>query len=180
MENRAAIRNQGRRAEERFIRLVNGACRSDSSKRGDAIVVVDNREEYIEIKECHAGPRAGGTINQIRAIKYICCVIWAPERSCWYVVSPDRLVYLAASKPRGQHTEIPFECMNFSLDYLEKRPELHERCTDDGLCETVIRAIRSGRENIELSSMMSCLLEEIESLKTKYKELLEARSKDFE
>lgn len=116
MAKRQAIRLEGQGAEAAFLKLVPGSRPSTNAKLGDVLVVVDGAEHFVEIKECHANYGVSGTINQVRAIKFITCVIWAPSRDCWYVLSPDQLVLLASTKSRGQHTEIPFECMNLSLD----------------------------------------------------------------
>ncbi len=166
MSKRAAIRNQGDKAESRFVELVPGSRLSEVAKRGDAMTVVDGDEVYIEVKECHAAAGKNGTINQVRAIKYICCVIWAPGHGCWYVVSPDQLVALAATKERGQHTEIAFESMNFSLHQLAEG--FCTTCDDEGLAEAVLEAVRSGRRNAELGEAMRELLEEIQDLKQRY------------
>ena len=168
MVKRAAIRNEGQKAEHRFIELVPKAHTSDQNKLGDAVMTVDGDTEYVEIKECHAEIGKGGTINQVRAIKYICCVIWAPKHRCWYVISPNQLVRLAATKNRGQHTEIPIECMNFSLKGLPD--DLHTKCTDEQLAATVANAIRRGRRNANLHEMMHRLLKDITSTKERYRE----------
>lgn len=169
MAKREAIRNEGQKAEDHFIQLIEGARCSDSPKDGDAVVVVDNRREHIEIKECHAAPGKSATINQVRAIKYICCVIWAPNRDCWYVISPDQLVHIAANKDRGQHTEIPFECMNFTLKHLDDNQDLCTKCKDSDLTQTVIAAIRRGRDNKSLSCLMDSLRVDIQSLREEYR-----------
>ena len=69
MATRAAIRNEGQRAEHRFIELVTDAHASDSAKHGDVVVTVDGDKAYVEVKECHAEIGRSGTINQVRAIK---------------------------------------------------------------------------------------------------------------
>lgn len=133
-------------------------------------MIVDSRKEYVEIKESHAKPGKPATINQVRAIKYTCCVIWAPNRDCWYVISPDQLVHIAAKKERGQHTEIPFECMNFTLGFLNENHDLCTKCSKNSdLAEKVTAAIRRGRDNKVLSCLMSSLLDEIQTLRDKYR-----------
>jgi len=112
-------------------------------------VTVDGTDSYVEIKECHAEDGCNGTINQVRAIKYICCVVWAPNHGCWYVISPDQLVGVAATKARGQHTEIPFESMNFGLRALPDA--LHTKCSDADLGEVVRAAIRRGRQRTDMA-----------------------------
>lgn len=168
MAKRAAIRNEGQKAEHRFMEFVTTARPSDSAKLGDVVLTVDGDREYVEVKECHAQIGKSGTINQVRAIKYICCVIWAPNHDRWYVISPDQLVRLAATKNRGQHTEIPFECMHFGLTSLPD--DLHTKCTDAKLAETVEEAIRRGRRNARLREMMFRLSEEIKSIRQRYRE----------
>jgi hypothetical protein len=86
---RQAIRNEGQKAESLFLDLVSTARHSDAARRGDAIVEVDGSDYYVELKECHASPGRGGTINQVRAIKYITCVIWAPEYATIKAPSPS-------------------------------------------------------------------------------------------
>lgn len=115
MAQRQAIRGEGNAAEKRFFELVPGSLACRNAKEGDAIVPIDGANYFVEVKECHAELGKGGTINQVRAIKFITCVVWAPNHDCWYVISPDQLVQIAAGKSRGQHTEIAFECMNLSL-----------------------------------------------------------------
>jgi len=157
---------RAKKAEDYFIKLVTGARRSDLAKHGDVVMTVDGDTAYVEIKACRA-ELGRGTINQVRAIKYICCVIWAPKHRCWYVISPDQLVRLAAKKNRGQHTEIPFECMTLSLN--KRLPkDLYTKCTDQQLATTVEGAIRRGRENVNLHDMMCRLLVDIESIKERY------------
>ena len=166
---RQAIRNEGAGAEARFLELVPGATPSDNPKRGDVIVPVDGDDHYVEIKECRSD---GGTINQVRAIKYICCVIWAPERGGWFVISPDQLVAIAANKDRGQHSEIPFECMNFSLNSLPG--DLHSICDDAGLAERVTTAIRRGEQNGDIKRQMVKLHEQLRHLVATYRDAIRA------
>ena len=163
MASRAAIRNEGNEAEERFLKLVADARTGDQAKKGDAIVTVDGADSYVEIKQCQS---SGGTINQVRAIKYIPCVIWAPSFGGWFILSPDQLVELALHKKRGQHTEISFECINFGLRSIPE--SLHTTCKDEKLSEMVHMAIRRGRRHPRLQMAMRDLLKDIQSLKQNY------------
>ena len=165
MDERASIRNQGNDAESRFVELVKDSRLSDSSKSGDAIVTLDGVDLYVEIKECHANKGKAGTINQVRAIKYIPCVIMAPNHECWYVISPDQLVQIAAGKSRGQHSEIPFECMNFSLNLPD---HLRTKCNDAGLSDAVHESLRRGQEVTAARHLMTELLEQIQCLRQTY------------
>jgi len=117
---RRAIRSEGRDAEDAFVRLVPGSQRSDSKSRGDVIVAVDGKNYYVEVKSCHAAVGEQATADQVRPIKYNACVVRTPKRRCWYVMSPDQLVSLAGTKNRGQHCEIPFECLAISLNSLPR------------------------------------------------------------
>lgn len=167
MARRQAIRLEGQNAERRFLNLVPDSRDSDHARKGDAIVTVDGEDSYVEIKECHARATASGTINQVRAIKFICCVVWAPNHGCWYVISPDQLVGVAATKPRGQHTEIPFESMNSGLRGLPE--DLHTKCSDAGLGEVVREAIRRGRRRADVAQLLEQMLDDIIDLKERYR-----------
>ncbi len=165
---RQTIRSEGNKAEVEFLKLVDGARLSDNPRRGDVIVPVDGKDFYVEIKECHAKPSGTGTINQVRPIKYICCVIWAPKHGYWYVLSPDQLVRFAAEKKRGQHTEIPFECMNFSLSSLDE--EYHTKCKGKNLAKVVVEAVRRGETHASLRALMNDAFQEIRAMSEKYKQ----------
>lgn len=166
MAERQAIRLEGKAAESAFRRLVRDSRASDEAKRGDVIVPVDGKDHYVEVKECHAPAGAGGTINQVRAIKFITCVVWAPNHRCWYILSPDQLVRLAATKSRGQHTEIPFESMNFTLASLGSQS--HAKATDDTLDCEVRAAIRRGLAAGGLRKLMESLLKEIHQVRERW------------
>lgn len=168
MARRAAIRLEGQDAERRFLDLVPDSRDSDKARKGDAIVTVDGVDSYVEIKECHAAATASGTINQVRAIKFICCVIWAPNHGHWYVISPDQLVGVAATKPRGQHTEVPFESMNFGLRSLPE--ELHTKSSDEQLGDVVREAIRRGRKRTDVADLLERMLGDIVALKERYRD----------
>jgi len=73
---RQIIRHEGDDAEKRFLKMVSGSRETNNGKNGDAIVEVDDKYYYIEIKECSSTTMNKGTINQIRPIKYIPLVIW--------------------------------------------------------------------------------------------------------
>jgi len=107
MAGRAAIRSEGQGAEDLFIQLVSGARASDKAKLGDAIVTVDRKDDYVEIKECHAATGKSGTIHQVRAIKYICCVVWAPNRECWYVVAGSMTVQATCESGKRRRASSP-------------------------------------------------------------------------
>lgn len=164
MGERQAIRGEGDRAEQEFLRLVPESRASADAKLGDVVVQIGGQPYHVEVKQCQS---KGGTINQVRALKYITCVIWAPERNpCWYVLSPDQLVQLAATKQRGQHNEIPFECMNFTLNSLPAH--LHTRATDEELLTAVCHAVGRGIEAADLLNAMQRLRADIDGLRQQY------------
>jgi len=154
---RQAIRNEGNQAENKFVELVNGASISEVAALGDVIVSVDGVEHYVEIKQC--GTRSG-TINQVRAIKYIPRVVWASLREKWYILPPNRLVRVAAGKERGQHTEIPFECMNLGMPVNAGIPHAMV-CEDHELSAGIREAILEGERLPECRERMRLLLQDI-------------------
>lgn len=158
---RQAIRHEGDNAERSFRRLVKNSRSSPDSKRGDALVLVDNEWYFVEIKECHSN-----TINQVRAIKFISLIIYSPENSPpWVVIPPHEVVKLVSAKSRGQHTEIPFESANLSLSQL---PDSF-RCDDGGLEQKVIQAIRDGSNFAEVKETMENLRNELVELGSRTK-----------
>ncbi len=149
------------------MNLVKHTRKPEKQKDGDCLVVVDDNVVAVEIKECHASAEKSGTLNQIRPIKYIPCVVYAPERGCWYVVPAHELVKLAAKKSRGQHNEIPFECCNLSLNSLEEF-----RCTDDELDGRVRQAIRSSQDAVVLRDAMVELKKELAQINARFKRVV--------
>ncbi len=158
---RQAIRHEGDSAEAAFFNLVPGSRKSLAAKLGDAEVLVGEDWRLVEIKECHSD-----TINQVRAIKYIPLVIYAPEGELpWLVIPPNEVVRQIASKSRGQHTEIPFESANLSL----KRISAIFRCNDENLAEHVISAILEGDRFDGVRAAMVELRSELVALSNKVK-----------
>jgi hypothetical protein len=176
MTKRQAIRLEGEGAVRAFLSLVPGSRPSDNAKLGDAIVRGDGSDHYVEVKECHASAGEGGTINQVRPIKFIPCIIWAPNQECWYILSPDQLVLLAATKKGGQHTEIPFESMNFALGSLSGK--YHSKAKDSELGAKVLAAIRRGVKAENMKELMASLLDDIIAIKMKYIEAVRRADKD--
>jgi len=167
MAKRAAIRREEEGAESAFLKLVPGSRCSNNCRLGDVIVPVDGTDHYVEIKHCDS---KGESINQVRAIKFIPCVIFAPRRACWYILSADQLVRLAASKARGQHTELAFECMLFTLNSLASTS--FSKATDAELDDTLRVAIRCGVSATGLRELMTALLADITTMKKQYIELV--------
>ena len=156
------IRGEGTKAEQRFRQLVPFAGPRHSERSGDATVTVDGHEHHVEIKMCRTS-----TINQIRPIKFIVLAVYAPNRGCWYVVPPNDLVHIAARKDRGQHTEIPFECMNLTISQLDDQGF---KCIDEDLPERVREAVRKGERDTETRKIMEELLIVIKKLNRMYKQ----------
>ena len=171
---RQAIRNEGDDAESRFLQLVSMSQKSQTPALGDAVVTVQGKDYYVEIKQC--GTRSG-TINQVRAIKYIPCVIWASLRNKWYIFPPNRLVKIAAKKNRGQHTEIPFESMNIGMP-ANNDIQGAIVCDDKELDKQIREAICEGERFPDCREAMSSLLDEIRQLKNKYIDEIENMFED--
>lgn len=158
---RQAIRHEGDDAERSFLRLVKGSRPSPDSKRGDALVPVDNDWHFVEIKQCQSN-----TINQVRAIKFIPLIVYSPENDLpWVVIPAHEVVRLVSAKSRGQHTEIPFESANLSLSQL---PD-NFRCGDAGLEQKVMQAIRDGSKFAEVKEFMASLHIELVELNERTK-----------
>ena len=97
----------------------------------------------------------------------------------FHVMSPDQLVRLASTPKRGsttkrgQHNEIPFECVNFSINSLKS--QYHTRCNDQNLAEEVAKAVRQGRQYPRIKTAMSELMIEICQLRETYLERVKAQ-----
>ena len=167
---RQAIRREGQDGEEAFLNAVPHSRTTDSAKRGDVRVLCDGVDAYIEVKSCHAATGKAGTLNQVRAIKYIPLVVFAPARDTWYVLPAHALVRLAADKQRGQHTEIPFESMNLALN-----ASLDSfGCTTGELPDRVHEAVRADRAFVLLRRQMERLLKDISDLRDSHRAAVRA------
>lgn len=158
----AGIRHDSDEAEEKFREIVD-AKPTDDSKKGDSIVMCSKGPCYVEVKKCAAEAGKSGTINQIRAIKFIPLVVHNPITKEWFVVSPTEVVRLVLSKSRGQHTEIPFESANLSLSNVKgfgcSGADLKRRVKivcEEALCDSPVRKI------------MRNIKDELVSLKSRY------------
>lgn len=155
-----SISREGDASERLFQRIVSHATvPSEGAAYGDVRMVVGNSVHYIEIKKC--GSKKGGTLNQVRAIKYIPLVVHLPNQTPhWMVIPPNVLVERMAKRPRGQHTEIALESaaisVNASLDPY--------RCDESELEARVVAAIKEGQANVELSRVMKELKRDIRRL----------------
>lgn len=151
------ISNQGTDAEQLFFALVTSSRKAPKASAGDAVVNVDGIDVTVEVKKCDA-PNGSGTINQVRAIKFIPMVVHNPSRNEWFVVPAAELVRAAASKSRGQHTEIPFESMNMSLSQVTRW-----KCSSAELDAALRAAVRFDRNHKVLGIAMVALLASIKS-----------------
>ena len=152
------ISRQGRDSELQFRALVQGSRDASEAAAGDAVVEVDGTETSVEIKKCDS-KTGSGTINQVRAIKFIPMVVHNPALNEWYVVPATELVRFASAKARGQHTEVSFESMNLSLRNVTKwRRGPHQ------LDVAVRAAIRFDRGHPELLNAMVALLRELKDI----------------
>jgi hypothetical protein len=159
---RQAIRNEGADAEQQFIRLVKGAEESDADKKGDAIVRLDGRAHYVEVKYT-----TSNTINQIRAIKFIPLVIYSPQLPVpWAVLPAHEVVRMVSEKNRGQHTELALESANMTLSSISSS----FRCRPQELSDTVHQALRAADRYPSLQQLLQDLITRLTSIKEEFRE----------
>ena len=151
-----AIRNEGRPAERKLLKLVPRAVKSPTQAAGDALIELAGQKYFIEVKKC----AKGDTINQVRAIKFATLVVYSPQLPLpWAVVAPQNVVRLVLDKERGQHTEIALESANVSLKSLQGY-----RCSGEQLAGRVARAARSGAPYVALQRRLAELKSELRTL----------------
>ncbi len=153
------IKNDGEKARELFLQHVSSARKSTNENLGDAFLPVDGTDAYVEIKRCS---ESGGTVNQIRAEKYICCVTYVASDQHWWVLSPHDAVREAANRTRGQHTENPFECFSVGLPAFKKCAKGPFSHAD--LKGAVEDAVRSGRGFPDVQQKMADVSADCEKL----------------
>jgi hypothetical protein len=157
------ISGSGRDAEERFLKLT-GAERAPEAALGDA--VVDGN--FVEIKRA-----TSTTLNQVRALKFIVLIAYyCPDGDdpYWYVVPAHQVVALVARKPRGQHTENPFESATLSI-----RDLAAYRLDDEvQLREQVAAAVRESAQYADLQAEMDRVLSESRLLASESRERVSA------
>jgi len=165
MSERASIRREGENAEARFKRIT-GAIDAETPGQGDARLLINEVYHHVEIKECHKLRTERGTINQVRAIKCIPCVIHAPKYpKNWCVLPPQEVIRIAASRDRGQHTEIPFESMSFNLAGVCTS----FFCEEDELLETTRKAIVDSATYQDILDIMGELMKSIIRVREEYR-----------
>jgi hypothetical protein len=145
----AGISGRGRSAEERY-RLITGATRPTKSGYGDA----ELNGTYVEVKKASAG-----TLNQVRAVKYIPLVALHEPTATWFVVPAHIVVCLVSTKGRGQHTENPFESATLNVFALGK----YEVAETD-LKKATLKAIAEANKYPELKAAMARVLAESKAL----------------
>ena len=148
------ISSQGKSTEDAFLSLVPGSIKSAVAAEGDAVVQVDGSGQAVEIKKCD-----GGTINQVRAIKFIPLVVYNSKEDQWYVVPATELVRIASTRKRGQHTEVAFESMAVSLGRLKRW-----KCSAHNIATVIEAVARADRKQVELHKAMKTLLEDLKAL----------------
>lgn len=141
-----SLHTLGAPAEVRF-RRVTGAVRSPVARDGDALL----GGRAVEVKRT-----AGGSVNQVRAVKFIPLVVWVEPVSAWLVVPPDEVVRLAARRRRGQHTECPFESCAIGVREIESW-----RVEERDLRAAVLVAFESGDRHPELREAMGRLVDAV-------------------
>jgi len=157
------IKSDGEKARALFLQHVASAQKSTDENLGDAFLPVDGTDAYVEIKRCSD---ARGTVNQIRAEKYICCVTYVASDQQWWVLAPHDAVREAANRTRGQHTENPFECFSVGLSTFKKSakgPFSHAE-----LKAAIEAAVRSGRQFPDVQQKMMDVSADCEKLAARH------------
>jgi len=155
MPDQSGISRSGKDAEDRFI-VLTGAKATTSKARGDA--VLDGRE--VEVKRVKKT-----TINQVRPLKYLPLVLYQWTTDRWFVIPAHRIVLDTARKTRGQHTEIAFESVDFSL----KSYEAFE-CSPEDLRSTVLARAEEADQYPKLKEAMESLLAELQTTARSHRE----------
>ena len=171
----AGISKDGRKAEDAFILLVPSARKSDSKAAGDCVVTAGGEDYYIEVKKCGT---KGGTVNQVRPIKFIPLVVRVPsgvrERAeGWYVIPPDRLLRDALGRNRGQHSELSLENMTVSL-YRKSNGYESFRTAPNDVAEAVERACLVRRSSEKVLILLDNLKGDLRELVERYRTELDA------
>ena len=131
------IAHAGEPAEALFCRLTGARA---TTKKASADAVLEGIE--VEVKEA-----SGGTVCQVRPIRGMPIVVWA--NGIWYVVPVRKLVDIATTLPRGQHTESAIECMAFPIGAIAECV-----CPETYLHDAVLRAVPSPQERRELAECL--------------------------
>lgn len=154
------ISGGGREAEDLFFRLT-GASKVPVSSKGDALL----EGHLIEIKQA-----TKSTLNQVRAVKYLPLVVYYRPSGSWYVIPAHEVVRRVAAKPRGQHSEIAFECATLSLAALSQF-----QLDDEGdLRERTLIAIEESARFPELKAEMEYVREQASRLASESRSRVEA------
>lgn len=161
--DRQSIRNEGVKGEAELRRLIPNAKASPSQKQGDAVLRIDGKDYFIEVKQCVKG----NSINQVRAIKFTTLVVYSPQLpKPWAVLAPQEVARIVAEKERGQHNEVALECANLTLTSLPAGC----RCSNDELAARVESAIRSSEPYGDLREALARLLDDLVEVKTAARE----------
>ena len=82
-------------------------------------------------------------------MKYLPLAVLDTRTDDWYVVPPDEIVRLAATKKRGQHTENPFESVKLSVTNIGEY-----RVPEGQLRSRTLAAIEQGERESPLRDAM--------------------------
>lgn len=151
-------------SSEGIFRSVTGAIKPENKKIGDAVL----QGHVIEVKAV-----GGGTLNQVRAVKYSVLVAHDTSSDEWYVVPPHEVVRLVSKKARGQHTENPFESATIAIKSLQP----HKISGPSALLSATRAAIAAGQQHPKVKAAMAQVLKESIELAQKSKD---AVAKAFE
>ena len=102
------IVESGQRAKERFIKLT--GADPGPHKNGD--LLLDGHLVAVRMA-------SGGTVNQIRAVRYLPLAVWDENEDRWYVLSADQVVKLVVGRA-GQHGSNPLENQKRALSRIKQ------------------------------------------------------------
>jgi hypothetical protein len=149
----------GLQAEQLFRKLT-GARKPGRAIFGDAELRFNGEYRYVETKEA-----SGDTVNQVRPMRFLPLAVLDRQADLWVVVPAARLVRYAATKGRGQHTEVPFECCTLSLRHFSGCATSHTM-----LLDAVHQAFREDDQNLALKQLMQSLREGLCWLSSDYRQ----------
>ena len=153
------ITGANKEAEDIFLKVVSRSLKASRESKGpkhDIRITMDNDAVFtIDVRMSTTG-----ILNQVRAIRYVPMAVYNPEEEYsyrWTVIPPHLLVVEAASKRRGQHNEIPFECCSLNIRGFGA-------CGEDELEYRVVQAIKLGEEQPLIKRSMHDLEAELRKL----------------
>ena len=136
----------------------------EGSKKGAVPIKVDGDDFEVDVKTNNA--------NQVRPLRFRVVVVRKEDH--WVVLSPLYQIVQAAKTRRGQHNEIPYECVTFPSHKEGYPPHL---CTTDEYLEGgIVGQARFIRDSLGgFRADMEDLLKDLRSMKDRYDERMANR-----